>query len=1416
MSSPGPALSCSAVNAMPDFPSSPTAANDDLGWLTGGGEMGALIRSMDWTKTPLGPPATWPQSLRTSVSLCLSSTFPILIAWGPSDIQIYNDAYRPICGDLHPQSMGGAFKEVWASAMPVVGDAFERAHQGEGTYIRDQRMFLDRYGYLEEAFMTFSFSPIRDESGEVGGIFHPISEATATVLNARRTQALRDLSLDIGDARTIADVARGVTTQLPHMTLDLPFLLLYQIDLETGKLHLCCQAGLGDHADLAPETVEPDDTLWPFARTALEGKAQRVDGLAPRFGELACGPYPQPPGSAMVLPITLPGQEALFGFAVAGASAARALDADYEHFYEALGAALSTAAGNVVAYEKEQRRAEELAQIDRAKTAFFSNVSHEFRTPLTLILGPLDEALADTGEPLPPTQRRRIDVTHRNSLRLLKLVNSLLDFSRIEAGRVQATYVPTDLARLTADLASVFESAMAKGGLRYEVDLQDPGQPLWIDRDMWEKIVFNLLSNAFKFTLQGGVRVTLCEHAGMARLSVQDSGSGIPEAELPRVFERFHRIEGTPGRTFEGTGIGLALIQELVRLHGGSIAVHSVLGEGTRFDVDIPFGHAHLPQERIGAGELADAAGGPQRMGAAFVEEALRWLPDETAAPVERPASGSALQPAEPLPRILIADDNNDMRAYLKALLDPHAEVTVCADGEAAFEAVQRDLPDLLLSDVMMPRLDGFGLIARIRATPALRHLPVMLLSARAGEEAKVEGLQAGADDYLVKPFAAGELLARVRRQVELGHERQLQLQALSMRESYFRSLIDGAPVIMWTTDEAGMCTYLSRRWAEYTGRSWAEDEGMGWMQAVHPEDYPRTRDAFLEANATRTSFKVDYRLRLQDGSYRWFVDSGTPRVDEAGRPNGYVGTVTDIHMRTLLQMRLEQVARVGDIGVWYADAPFSEFRLNAQMAAHLGLDGHADVTIDALLAAVDPEDRARVGGGIARSLESGCALDLEFRHAASQDGADGNGAHATRWLRAVGWCDLNEKGQPQGFDGVTLDISHHKNAQQELQRLASELSERNRMQSEFLFTLAHELRNPLAPIRTGLELMRVNPAVAQAGDVQGMIKRQVDHMVHLVDDLLDMARLSEGKVELRRSAVLLGEVVQDAVEMSMPLVSAGGHRLALHLPQAPLPLYVDRHRIAQVLSNLLNNAAKYTPRGGQIDVYASVEGGEVRIGVTDSGIGIETGMLSAIFDMYAQVQEHATMAQGGLGVGLNLVRRLVELHGGRVTAYSAGLGAGSRFTVILPYEAVALEEPDAPADVPAREPEPAGDGLRILVVDDNADAAEMLQAVLEMSGHAVAVAYDGKEALARAASFRPDAVFLDIGLPDQSGFEVAQALRRIDGMDRATLVALTGWGAIEDRQRSSEAGFDAHLTKPADLDRVHEVLRDAAHKAGR
>jgi signal transduction histidine kinase/CheY-like chemotaxis protein len=441
-----------------------------------------------------------------------------------------------------------------------------------------------------------------------------------------------------------------------------------------------------------------------------------------------------------------------------------------------MAAQIATSIANARAYEEERKRAESLAEIDRAKTAFFSNVSHEFRTPLTLMLGPLEQALGADPATL-PQRRGDLAVAHRSGLRLLRLVNTLLDFSRIEAGRVQASYEPVDLAAFTAGLAGEFRAAMEKAGLQLMVDCPPLGSPVWVDRDMWEKIVLNLISNAFKFTLEGAVTVRLRTEHDRAALEVKDTGIGIPGGELPRIFERFHRVEGARGRSHEGTGIGLALVHELAKLHGGSAEVESEMGAGSTFTIRIPFGSAHLPAERRKAVRtLQPTAIGVQP----YVEEALRWLSEDVTRGSEDiglRVAGDRVAVSEPLEAaagepvggtVLIADDNSDMRDYLARLLAPHYNVRTAADGVEALLSIRRQLPDLLLSDVMMPRLDGVALLNEIRADPVLARLPVVLLSARAGEEARIEGLEAGADDYLTKPFGARELLARIAANLKL------------------------------------------------------------------------------------------------------------------------------------------------------------------------------------------------------------------------------------------------------------------------------------------------------------------------------------------------------------------------------------------------------------------------------------------------------------------------------------------------------------------------------------------------------------------------------------------------------------------------------------------------------------------------
>jgi signal transduction histidine kinase/DNA-binding response OmpR family regulator len=496
---------------------------------------------------------------------------------------------------------------------------------------------------------------------------------------------------------------------------------------------------------------------------------------------------------------------------IAGVNPTRKLDPEYQTFYELLAGQVATAIQNARTAEEDRKRADALAEIDRAKTVFFSNVSHEFRTPLTLMLGPVEDLLSRSHTDLSPAAKNQLELVNRNGSRLLRLVNTLLDFSRIEAGRMQAVYQRTDLSAFTIELASVFRSATEKAGLRLELDCPPIEEPVFIDRDMWEKIVLNLISNAFKFTFEGEIAISLIPAGKYVELRVRDTGVGIPANEIPRLFDRFHRVQNTRSRTHEGSGIGLALVQELVRLHSGMVRVESAPGKGSIFIVSLPVGSAHLPADRIGsARSLASTAVGATP----FLEEALGWLPtsEQTLPQDELPTGLELLQvPCPPVSgnadasakraRVLIADDNADMRKYLVRLLAERYEVHAVPDGKAALESVREHVPDLILSDVMMPELDGLGLVQELRSDPNTKTIPIILLSARAGEESRVEGMEHGADDYLIKPFSARELLARVQTHMEMARVRKQAEENLLRRTEQFETLLNEAPLAVYMID---------------------------------------------------------------------------------------------------------------------------------------------------------------------------------------------------------------------------------------------------------------------------------------------------------------------------------------------------------------------------------------------------------------------------------------------------------------------------------------------------------------------------------------------------------------------------------------------------------------------------------------
>ena len=591
-------------------------------------EMAQRMRELDWGKTPLGRVADWPQSLRTTVSICLDCAFPIIVWWGPELAILYNDEYRAYLGPTkHPSALGQPGAKVWAEIWNVIGPMLSQVKErGEATRSRDLLLQIDRDGYAEEAYFSFSYSPIQDESGKVAGIFCPVIETTEKVIGERRLRTLRDLAAKCKGSESEAaayEAAANVLAANPH---DVPFAMIYRVADDLSSAELLASAGIEGGSQHAPSRVSfgGGDAPWSLAEVARSGKAAVLTDLAATYESLPTGAWNAPAHTALALPVLLPGHERPRAILVAGVSPKRALDEAYRTFFGLVATQTASGLADAQALEAERRRAEALAEIDRAKTAFFSNVSHEFRTPLTLMLGPLEDALSNAHGELPQEAAAALTVAHRNSRRLLKLVNTLLDFSRIEAGRVEASYESTDLAAFTTDLASVFRSAIEKAGLTLIVDCPPLAEPAFVDRDMWEKIVLNLVSNALKFTFEGEIRVALKANGEHIELNVSDTGVGIPAADLPKMFQRFHRVKNARSRTHEGSGIGLALVRELAKLHGGDVTVASEANRGTTFTVRIPPGQAHLPADRIGAERrLAPTGVGTTP----FIEEALSWLP---------------------------------------------------------------------------------------------------------------------------------------------------------------------------------------------------------------------------------------------------------------------------------------------------------------------------------------------------------------------------------------------------------------------------------------------------------------------------------------------------------------------------------------------------------------------------------------------------------------------------------------------------------------------------------------------------------------------------------------------------------------------------------------------------------------------
>ncbi|ORX86567.1 hypothetical protein K493DRAFT_411315 [Basidiobolus meristosporus CBS 931.73] len=1262
---------------------------------------------------------------------------------------------------------------------------------------------------------------------------------------------------------------------------------------KSESLHLSQTVGMPeDHPSMFPVIrLAPSfqaNILQDAVRLAYESKQSVKVELGEWFGEVPIRGWDTATTQAIVSPIMGSNKDGVLGVLVMGLNPRREYDENYETFVELVCRQTGSAIINISAYEEEVRRFNELAAIDRAKTAFFSSVSHELRTPLTLILGPVKDLLLE--KDLASETKSKITYMHRNAERLLRLVNLLLDFSKIEAGKMQATFHETNLGKFTADLASMFRSAIEKGGVQFEVDCERMERNVWVDRDMWEKIVFNLIGNAFKFTMKGSITVKLAssEDDSHAILSVADTGDGIPSHEIMRVFERFHRVEGRRGRSHEGTGIGLALTQELAKLHGGTVGVTSEFGKGSIFTVHIPLGCSHLPRDRLvepcPTGEDESQMEHPCTYGRSFVEEARHWLPsseEETTeyysntSSTDSNAGGSVTFPVVSRGcRVLLVDDNVDMRKYIKCILEKWWRVTEAEDGEQAYQMAIADPPDLIVSDVMMPNLDGYGLLKILRIQPLTKFIPVILLSAQAGEEARVDGLSAGADDYLVKPFSAKELVARVHTHLELGKlrvelERMVKdrTQELIASEMRYKMLAKLSPVGIFRLDIKGNVTYTNDKWWCISGHNRDMDPtAANFLTSVHPEDRDRADKLWKEAIEQFTHSIVEFRWKWANGESRWCVCEMIVQYDEDMKPCGFVGAITDLTERKILEQERLSAVRLAEQQQRHRAEEAEEVKRQQEL--------YIDMTCHEL-----------------RNPLNGIYHSADLLHESLEKMQKEVRKESIR--KVANWLEKEIEDDLDVVDTITLCAQHQK-------KIADDVLHMSKINMNLLVLSKTKLRpvnvvtNVMRMFETEVRLKRIDLRLIVA---EGYNRLKVDWVKGdptrftqiLINFLTNAIRFTE-KAPFRQSAI------ESPSNEKVPQSSGTATDDSDGGATSQLTKDLDECESPTIGSDTIDFGMECVGgEGADGPAAAHPDAVYIAVAIKDSGVGMTIEEQANLFQRFAQANPRTYAEFGGSGLGLFISKRLVELHDGKITVRSKK-GDGTTFTFYLkcdrvdgigeeiseehviaesdpnPLEFMYTEPHKPPVDnlsnsqgkdqpkkrptvskrktkfskvkdqkiVYAKEklqssvwaqsgdiqtcPTPRLERNRkvisselpttlsnsVLVVEDNLINQRVLKRQLELAGFSVGVAKHGAEALEVMRKVEYHLILMDLEMPVMGGLECTQRIREIEkstGEQHVPIIGVSGNAREEYRRLALASGMTDYVIKPYDKQALIDLI---------